>query len=115
MTLNNLDSFYENLNPEIRECLLALRDIIMDTNKDIRSAYKYGAPFFYYKGKILCYIWIERKSGEPYVGFYYGYLLNHPELEAGNRKQIKILKIDVYRDLPIQVIKIILLNAIDHY
>ena len=113
--LNNLERYYEKLKPANRECLLALRDLILELNNDIKPACKYGAPFFYFKGIMLCYFWIEQKTGIPYIGFNKGYLVDHPELEVGNRKQIKILKIDVNRDLPVKTFQKILTTLLEYY
>ena len=49
------------------------------------------------------YFWKDKKTIEPYIGFADGVLLDFPELEKGDRKRIKILRIDPNEDIPIEL------------
>ncbi|WP_305775238.1 DUF1801 domain-containing protein [Flavobacterium sp. ACN6] len=42
-----------------------MRDIILKQDTDITNVLKYGMPFFCYKGKMFCYLWIHKNSNSP--------------------------------------------------
>ena len=64
---------------------------------------------------MFCYLWIDRKTHEPYVLFVEGQYLKHPELEVGSRKRMKILRINPKEDIPVNIIKDLLNQALDLY
>ena len=68
-----------------------------------------------YQKKMFCYFWSDKKTQEPYIGVVKGHLIDHPELEKGNRKQMKIFRINTTEDLPIKTIREILNEALNHY
>lgn len=88
--------------------MLALRDLILEHHPDISEGIKYGSPFFLFRNKNLCYIWFDKKTSQPYIGFIKGSLIDHPALEAGDRKVIKVLRINPEEDLPFKQIREIL-------
>lgn len=61
-------------------------------------------PIFMYKRKMFCYLWTDKKTGEPYLGIVEGRNISHPLLIAGNRARMKILPIDPNADLPLATI-----------
>ncbi len=110
--ISDLDKFYLEKEETLRDCLLALRDLIVNHNEHITKEWKYKLPFFYFKGKMLCYLWIHKKVKQPYIGFTDGNLIQHPDLLQEKRARMKILLIDPYADLPIDTIRTILTQAI---
>jgi len=114
MTLER-DSFYLNKPDEIKSCLQALQSIIISQDKSITETVKYGMPCFCYKNKQFCYLWTDKKTGEPYILFVEGKLLHHPKLEAGTRARMKIFQLDSKKDLPIKTIRLLLRQALDLY
>lgn len=113
--LSELDRFYLEKEEPLRDCLLALRDIILNHDKQITKEWKYKLPFFYYKGKMLCYLWIHKKYKKLYIGFANGYLIDNDDLLMEKRSRMKILLIDENEDLPIEKITTILKQAIHTY
>ncbi|MEE1944019.1 DUF1801 domain-containing protein [Pedobacter sp. KR3-3] len=109
---SKLDNYYLSKEEPLRSCLLALRDVIAGHDPQITKEWKFSFPFFYYRGKMLCYTRIDKKSGQPYIGFMDGILISHPALIQENRTKIKVLPIDPGADLPIQHIRDILTQAI---
>lgn len=103
--LSGLQSFYENQTEPNQSCFFALRQFILKLHSDFTEEYKYGLPFFYFRGKGLCYLWYDKKTNEPYIGFADGKLIEHPRLEQGDRKRMKIFRIDPNTDLPIKDLK----------
>lgn len=60
-------------------------------------------------------LWVDTKTGEPYIGIVEGGRIEHPLLEQGNRMRMKILRINPNKDLPIKTIKQILNQALEFY
>ena len=51
--LRETDNFYLQKDEPVKGCLLFLRNYILNYDKNITEAWKYGMPFFCYKGKML--------------------------------------------------------------
>ncbi len=113
--LRDIDNFYLQKDEPVKNCLLALRDIVLSQDKDITSAWKYGMPFFCYKGKMFCYLWVHKNLLQPYIGLVEGKHLTHPDLLSEKRSRMKIVLIDPAKDLPVKKIQLILKQAIDLY
>ncbi|AOM76039.1 DUF1801 domain-containing protein [Pedobacter steynii] len=111
--LNPLESFYFGKEEPIRSCLLTLRELILKQNSRMTAEWKYGMPFFYFKGKMYCYLWIHKKHGHPYIGIANGNKLDHPALLAEKRARMKILLIDPNKDLEVEMIENILQQALN--
>lgn len=110
--LTPLDNFYFDKEEPIRGCLLSLRELILKQDSGITAEWKYGLPFFYFKGKMYCYLWIHKKYGQPYIGMANGNQLDHPQLLAEKRARMKILLIDPNEDLDVAMIESILQQAL---
>ena len=59
-------------------------------------------PFFYYKNKRFCYLWIDKKLLQPYIGIVDGKLIDYPGLLHGTRSRMKTYLLDPSKDLPIK-------------
>jgi hypothetical protein len=111
-----LDNFYLNQDEPNQSCLMALKDIILAQDKThITAAWKYKLPFFLYKGKMFCYLWIHKKTKLPYIGIVEGHKIEHPDLIIEKRARIKIMLFDPNKDLPIEAINEVLNLAISFY
>jgi hypothetical protein len=115
LELTNSNAFYLQKKEPDKSCLLALREIILSQNKNLTPAWKYGMPFFYYKGKMFCYLWIHKKYKQPYIGIVEGNKIDHPLLIQEKRARMKIMLIDSEKDLPIKSIKTVLKLALNLY
>lgn len=113
--IDELYNYYLGQEEPQKSCLFVLRDIILKQDTDISETVKYGMPCFCYKKKMFCYLWTDSKTNEPYILFVEGKLLNNPELEAGSRSRMKILRINPTEDLPLTLIKSLLNEALDLY
>ena len=113
--IREIDSYYLNKQEPNKSCLLALRQLILDQDAHLHETVKYGMPCFCYRNKMFCYLWIDKKTDEPYILMVEGKHLAHPKLEAGNRTRMKILRIDPTIDLPIKTIISILNQALGLY
>jgi hypothetical protein len=110
-----LQNYYLHKQEPNKSCLLALRSIILAQDIHITETRKWGMPCFCYKKKMYCYLWTDKKTDEPYILFVEGKLLNHPELEKGERTRMKIFRVDPNKDLPIKTMESILQKALDLY
>jgi hypothetical protein len=107
-----LDDFYLQKDEPIKGCLLALKNIILSQDPEITNTWKYGMPFFCYKGKMFCYLWIHKTHHQPYLGIVEGKHFDHPNLIIEKRSRMKIMLFNPNEDLPIHDIKSILTKAI---
>jgi hypothetical protein len=113
--MDELDNFYLKKQEPIKSCLLAMREIIIASDDDVTPAWKYGMPFFCYRRKMFCYLWVHKKFGQPYIGIVEGRRINHADLIIEGRSRMKIMLLDPHKDLPVRKIKMILKQAIDLY
>jgi hypothetical protein len=106
-----IDDFYLRRPEPLKGCLLSLRDVILRSNSEITEAWKYGMPFFCFRKRMFCYLWIQKKTSIPYIGIVEGRNISHPGLIQEKRSRMKILMIDPTKDLPVRVILTILKKA----
>jgi len=113
--LTPLDDFYLQKEEPVRGCLLALKDYLLAFDENITPEWKYKLPFFYYKGKMFCYLWIHKKYLKPYIGIVESKHIDHPDLIIEKRARMKIMLIDPNEDLPIETMNGILKQALARY
>ncbi len=113
--IEQLHNYYLNKEEPNKSCLLALRSIILNQDLHITETQKWGMPCFCYKKKMFCYLWIDKKTDQPYLLMVEGKYLDHPELEEGDRTRMKIFRVNPSKDLPIKTIEHILQSALDLY
>ena len=113
--MQELDHYYLNKEEPNKSCLLALRRIIQDQDAEVSETRKYGMPCFCYKKKMFCYLWTDKKTDEPYLLFVEGKHLEHPQLEVGTRSRMKIFRVNPNEDLPMDIIQLLLNEALDLY
>ncbi len=113
--MNEVDNYYLTIKEPNRSCLLALRNIILTQDKNITESIKWGIPCFSYRKKMFCFLMVNKKSDQPYILFVEGNFLNHPELEKGNRKRMKIFNVNPNKDIPVDTIKLLLNDALNLY
>lgn len=113
--LRDIDHFYLQKEEPVKSCLIALREIILRQDPEIMEAWKYGMPFFCYKGRMFCYLWVHKTTKLPYVGFVEGKHLSHPKLLTEKRARMKIFLCDPEKDLPVKTIEMILKQSLNLY
>ena len=115
MALRPIDQYFLRQEEPAKSCLQYLRDFILQQDSNITEAWKYGMPFFCYKGKMICYLWQHKKYHQPYIGIVEGAQIHHPDLLREKRARMKILLIDPERDIPVKKVKAILKEVIALY
>ena len=113
--ISELDAYYLSKEEPTQSCLVAMRHFILNYNSDMTETWTHKMPMFRYKGKLFCYLWINKKTYRPYIGIYKGLEVEHPMLDLGTRNKMKIMDIDPEQDLPIKVLKEIFELAIPLY
>ena len=111
----DIDNYFLEKEEPVKSYLLTLRDCILQYDKDIAEAWKYKMPFYCYKGKLLCYLWVHKKYHQPYLGIVEGWKIQHPDLIQEKRARMKIMLFDPAKDVPITTIHAILKTALRLY
>lgn len=109
------ENFYINKTEPNRSCLLMLRDIILKQDVNVTETTKYGMPCFCFKKKMFCYLWVDKKTEDPYILFVEGEHLIHPDLEIGSRKRMKIYRVNANHDINLKAIELLLNEALELY
>lgn len=113
--MNELEHFFDKQEEPVKSTFLFLKDFILNYHEDIDLFKKWGLPYLYFKKKPLCYIWKDKKTNEPYLGFAKGSKINHPALIAGDRTWIKIFPVNPHKDIDVQTLSEILDEALPLY
>lgn len=113
--IEELYKFYLDQEEPNKGCLLALRSMILDQDANITETLKWGMPCFCYKKKMFCFLWTDKKTNEPYILVVKGNLLDHDQLEQGERTRMKILRVNPNKDLKQNLIEEILQQALALY
>lgn len=111
--MQKLDEFYQQHEEPLKSCLQALRTLILTYNSTVTERWYYRLPCFFYKEKMFCYIWFDKKTRQPYIAMYPARKLRHPKLISGNRTQSKILVINPEKDLPVKTIREVFRKAVN--
>ncbi len=112
MQLSAIDTHFESKSEPFKSAFMAVRQIILAYNSDVTEKMSYGMPFYFFRKKRICYLWENKKTQQPYIGFVDGNLINHPLMVRGDRKRMTIFEIDAKEDLPIDTIHELLELAI---
>ncbi|WP_417353065.1 DUF1801 domain-containing protein [Flavobacterium alkalisoli] len=110
--LRPIDNYFLQKQEPVKSCMLYLRDYIAKFDAGITEDWKYGMPFFCFKGKMLCYLWTDKKTGQPYIGFVDGKLLDFPQLKQEKRARMKTFAINPEADIPVGEIAEVLAAAL---
>ena len=100
--LRPIDNWFLQKDEPLKSCLQFLRGYILRQDAGITEAWQYGMPFYCYKGKRVCYLWVHKKYHQPYIGIVEGKKINHPDLITEKRARMKILLLDPAKDIPIR-------------
>lgn len=113
--LRPIDNYFLQKEEPVKSCLQFLRAHILKYDPNITEAWRYGMPFYLYKGKRFCYLWVHKKYQEPYLGIVDGNKIDQPDLIVEKRARMKILLIDPTKNIPVRKINLILKTLLDLY
>ena len=112
---NNLDHFYLNQTEPQRSCFLAMRSLVLNLDDRMIETKAYGMPCFKLGKKVFCYLWKDKQTEDPYFLMAKGNQLEHPALQSGDRKRMKVLPVNPTKDLPLNVIQAVFEQALALY
>lgn len=107
-----IDLYFAEQSEPTKSCMIFLREHILQLDAGITEAWKYRMPFYCYRDKMFCYLWVHKKYKQPYVGFVDGHMLEHPDLLEEKRARMKILLLDPTRDVPVAKVSKLLRAAL---
>ncbi|RCH55110.1 DUF1801 domain-containing protein [Mucilaginibacter hurinus] len=113
--LRPIDNYFLKQPEPVKSCLYVLRDLMCGFTPGITEEWKYAMVFYYYKGKMFCYLRVDKKTGQPYLGIMEGRRMQHPLLIQDNRKRVKVLYVDPEKDIGVDDIISILSIALTFY
>jgi len=113
--LREIDNYFLQQDEPAKSCLQFLRQHILKQDANITEAWKYRMPFYCYKGKMFCYLWVHKKYHQPYIGIVEGKAIDHPDLIIEKRARMKIFLIDADKDIPIKKVDAVLKKVIALY
>lgn len=113
--LRPIDEWFMQQKEPCKSYLQFLRDHILKLDSNISEKWSYSMPFYHYRDKRFCYLWVHKKLLQPYIGIVDGKLVNGPDLLAEKRSRMKILLLDPGKDIPLKRINQLLKEVIALY
>lgn len=112
--MNPVEIYFLNQTEPLQSILLFVRQVILETIPEMEEKYKYKIPFYYYKGKPVCYLNILKEANYVDLGFWDGFKLSnkHQLLKANNRKMVKSLEFNNPKTINIVALQETLLEAV---
>jgi len=110
--LREIDLFFLQKHEPLKGYLLFLRNYILAFDDHISESWKYKMPFYCYNGKMFCYLWVNKKTSWPYIGFVDGNKMEHLSLLTEKRARMKILVLNPLEDVPLEIVRELLSAAL---
>lgn len=107
------NNYFATLAEPDQSCLLFLHGFILEQSPHITHAWKFNTPFYYYKGRWLCFISYCSKTSVIYISFVNGFKMNHPKLLREGRKKMKVFYVDANEDVPVRMLGVLMQLAIN--
>ena len=101
--LTALDHYYEKQELATKECLLALKSIILSVDKNIVHVRKYQIPFFCYNQFKIGFLWIHKKK--ILIGFVEDRKFLSLSSKRPRKDNVWTIEINPFEDIPINIIK----------
>lgn len=110
-----IDLYFHEKEEPVKSYMLALRSLILRFDSNLTEQWKYSMPFYCYNNKMFCYLWIQKKYKQPYIGIVEGNRVDHPLLIQEKRARMKIMLLDPTKDVPVKDVNWILKQAKKSY
>jgi len=111
-SVNALQHYYEKQETATRECLIALKSIVLTIDSNIIHKRKYQIPFFCYNEFNLGFLWVHKKK--IIVGFIED-KKSFPTTEKRLKDNVTTFQINPLDDIPIDDIKQTFRQLIEKY
>jgi hypothetical protein len=94
LLLSALDSYLPKVAEHFWEPLINLEQLILSISPQVEERTSYGTPFFYYQGKMYCYLTILKGEDQVTLGICNGrFLADQSDLLTGTGKFIRHIKV----------------------
>jgi hypothetical protein len=111
--MKDIDIYFDKKTEPVKGCLAALRRYILSYAPGVSEVWRYQMPFYCIDGKRFCYLWIDKKRHQPYIGFVDGREIVHAALISEKRSRMKIHLIDPQENWDPDLVGILLDQAIE--
>ena len=111
-TVNTLQHYYEKQETATRECLFALKSIVLSVDENIIHKRKYQIPFFCYNEYNLGFLWVHKKK--IIVGFIED-KKSFPTTEKRLKDNVTTLQLNPLDNIPIDDIKQTFQQLVEKY
>ena len=113
----SIQDFLNHISEDELLIVDTLRNLILEEIPDVKEKLSYNVPFYSRKQRI-CHIW---PASIPWgntpmdgvqLGFSKGYLIDHPVIEMGGRKEVGVMTLHKLHDIEEDLIRSLLLEAL---
>lgn len=111
--MKEIDEYFLNQKEPLQSCLSTLREFILDSFEGMEEQWKYKMPCYSLGHKLICYLWVDKKTTLPYLLMVDGNKMQHPLLVSGKRARMKVFYIDPNEDIPVDLIQEIIIEGIE--
>ncbi|WP_139785129.1 DUF1801 domain-containing protein [Parabacteroides sp. Marseille-P3160] len=111
--LTTLDHYYDKQDIYTRECLLALKAMIMSVSPKIVPMRKYQIPFFCYGDFNIVFLWVHQKK--IIVGFVEDKKSFTKYQISRSKDRVMTMEINPMEDIPIDTVKNNIKKLIERY
>ncbi|WP_296151463.1 DUF1801 domain-containing protein [uncultured Flavobacterium sp.] len=111
-TVNALEHYYDKQETATRECLIALKSIVLSVDENIIHKRKYQIPFFSYYEYNLGFLWVHKKK--ILLGFIQD-KKSFPTTEQRIKDNVTTLQINPLDEIPIDDIKETFRQLVEKY
>ena len=116
--LDPIHAYINKLPSSEKKIVQTLRQLILETIPEIEERLSYGVPYYYRKRRMF-FLWpasspLSNLKKGVNIGFCYGSLVLDKEkfLERNGRKQVYMKPFTHIRDIPLDTIRTLLLEAV---
>ena len=115
--MREIDEYFMQNEEPVKSCLESLRHFILQQNANIVEVWKYKMPFYCYKSANgsearFCYLWVDKKRKQPYIGLVDGRLFDSSELISEKRSRMKIWLVDLNEDVDVETLRVLMKESI---
>lgn len=111
--LTALDNYYEKHDLATKECLLALKSIVLSVDENIVHTRKYQIPFFCFNKFNLGFLWVNKKK--ILLGFVEDKKILSLPTKGRRKDKVWTMEISPFKDIPVNVIKLNFSELIKRY
>jgi hypothetical protein len=111
--MKDIDIYFDQKAEPVKGSLAALRQFILSYADGVSEVWRYQMPFYCIDGKRFCYLWVDKKRHQPYIGFVDGREMEHSALISEKRSRMKIFIVDPTENWDQDTISLLLDQAIN--